>query len=160
MAIPAGQPAPDFTLPDETGASHTLSDYRGKPVVLFFYPEDDTPGCTKEVCNFRDDYSEYQDHDVQLLGVSPDDEQSHEAFKAKFNLPFPLLADVGHKVCDLYDVWGEKVMFGHHYDGVRRSTFVIDGEGQIIKTFAQVGVEKHSQEVLAVLAEQAAQKPG
>lgn len=153
MAIHAGQPAPDFTLPDETGRSHTLSEYRGKPVVLFFYPEDDTPGCTTEVCNFRDDYSAYEQYDVQLLGVSPDDEESHEAFKSKFNLPFPLLADVGHKVCDLYEVWGEKVMFGFRYEGVRRSTFVIDPEGTIIKTYAQVGVEKHSQEVLDLLAE-------
>ena len=153
MAIPAGQPAPAFTLPDENGDLHSLSDYRGKPVVLFFYPEDDTPGCTMEVCNFRDDYADYQGYDVQLLGVSPDDEESHEAFKTKFNLPFPLLADVGHKVCEAYDVWGEKVMFGFRYEGVRRSTFVIDAEGNIVKTFAQVRIRKHSQDVLAVLAE-------
>lgn len=153
MALDAGQPAPDFTLPDENGAPHTLSDYRGKPVVLFFYPEDDTPGCTIEVCNFRDDYAQYQAYDVQLLGVSPDGIDSHQAFKTKFNLPFPLLADVGHKVCDLYDVWGEKVMFGNRFEGVRRSTFVIDADGEIVKRFAQVRIEKHSQDLLQALSE-------
>lgn len=153
MAIDAGQPAPDFTLPDENGNLRTLSDYRGKPVILFFYPEDDTPGCTLEVCNFRDDYDQYHAYDVQLLGVSPDGVDSHQAFKTKFNLPFPLLADQGHAICDLYDVWGEKVMFGNRFEGVRRSTFVIDADGLIVKRYAQVGIKKHSQELLRIVGE-------
>ena len=148
MELAEGQPAPDFTLPDETGQSRSLTDYRGQPLVLYFYPEDDTPGCTAEACNFRDDYSVFTDLGIQLVGVSPDDPESHQAFKGKYKLPFPLLADVGHKVSDAYGVWGEKVLFGHHYEGVRRSTFLIDEFGNISKIFTQVHIRTHSRDVL------------
>ena len=105
MIIQAGQKAPDFSLPDETGKVHRLSDYLGRPVVLYFYPKDDTSGCTTEACNFRDDYSQYDEAGVVILGVSPDTSKSHTKFKSKYHLPFTLLADVGHRVCELYGVW-------------------------------------------------------
>ena len=151
MAVKVGQTAPDFTLPDETGQKHKLSDYRGKTVVLYFYPKDDTPGCTKEACNFRDDYLKYKAMGAEILGVSPDDEKSHTKFKTKYSLPYPLLADVGHEVCDLYGVWGEKNMYGRKYFGVVRSTFIIDPEGKIAETFDKVKVLEHSVNVLATL---------
>jgi peroxiredoxin Q/BCP len=153
MTLEVGQKAPQFSLPDETGKVHKLSDYRGKTVVLFFYPADDTPGCTLEACNFRDDYSEYSNAGAQLLGVSPDDVESHEKFKTKFNLPYPLLADEGHKVCELYGVWGDKSMFGKQYQGVIRSTFIIDPDGKIVKVFSKVSVAKHSSKVLEAINE-------
>ena len=108
MPISAGVPAPDFTLQDDTETTRSLSDYRGQPLVLYFYPKDDTPGCTTEACNFRDDYSAYQQAGVTILGISPDTPKSHARFKAKFALPFPLLADIDHKVCEQYGVWGLK----------------------------------------------------
>ncbi len=144
--------APDFTLPDETGALHHLSDFLGKPVVLYFYPKDDTPGCTTEACGFRDQYKEYADAGILVIGVSPDSSQSHMNFKTKYNLPFMLLADVGHKVCELYGVWGRKKAMGREYDGVFRTTFLISPEGKIIKVFKGVKPEGHSAEVLAALA--------
>jgi peroxiredoxin Q/BCP len=153
MTLEVGQKAPQFSLPDETGKVHKLSDYRGKTVVLFFYPADDTPGCTLEACNFRDDYSEYSNAGAQLLGVSPDDVESHDKFKTKFNLPYPLLADEGHKVCELYGVWGDKSMFGKQYQGVIRSTFIIDPDGKIAKVFSKVSVAKHSSKVLEAINE-------
>jgi peroxiredoxin Q/BCP len=151
MDLKIGQKAPDFKLPDENGKLHKLSDYHGKKVVLYFYPADDTPGCTQEACNFRDDYLKYKAAGAVILGVSPDDEQSHEKFKKKFSLPFPLLADVGHKICELYGVWGEKSMFGKKYMGVIRSTFLIDAEGKIAEVYNKVSVAKHSQNVLKAL---------
>lgn len=151
MALSVGDTAPDFTLPDENGNLHTLSEYRGKPVVLFFYPEDDTPGCTQEACNFRDDYADYRKAGAELLGISPDDSQSHEAFKNKFSLPFTLLADVGHKVAEDYGVWGGKKLFGISYEGLMRTTFLIDEEGKIAKVFPVNRINPHSQEVLAAL---------
>ena len=151
MPISSGIPAPDFELLDDTNAPRKLSDYRGQNVVLYFYPADDTPGCTKEACNFRDDYSAYEKAGVVILGVSPDDVASHAKFKKKFQLPFPLLADVGHKVCDLYGVWGPKKAFGKEYDGVIRTTFLIDGNGTIAKVFENVRPAEHSVEVLAAL---------
>ncbi|MEX2142986.1 MAG: thioredoxin-dependent thiol peroxidase [Anaerolineales bacterium] len=153
MALTTAQLAPDFTLPDESGKLHKLSDYRGKTVVLYFYPADDTPGCTKEACNFRDNHSKYQAAGAVILGVSPDDETSHQKFKKKYSLPFPLLADKGHKVCELFGVWAEKSMFGKHYMGVVRSTFIIAPDGRIAKSFEKVRVAEHSQEVLASLDE-------
>src|SRR4030066_610909 len=129
MPISSGIPAPDFSLPDETGIVRSLSEFRGHPLVLYFYPKDDTSGCTTEACNFRDDYSQYDDAGVVILGVSPDDAKSHLKFKNKYHLPFTLLADVGHKVCELYGVWGKKQMMGREYDGVLRTTFVISGTG-------------------------------
>lgn len=152
MPIPAGIPAPDFTLLDDTNVPRTLSDFRGKNVVLYFYPADDTPGCTKEACNFRDDYSAYEKADIVILGVSPDTVKSHVKFKQKFQLPFPLLADEGHKVCDLYGVWGPKKFMGKSYEGVLRTTFLIDADGKIVKVFENVRPAEHSREVLSALS--------
>ena len=151
MPISAGLPAPDFELQDDTGTVRKLSDFRGRPVVLYFYPADDTPGCTKEACNFRDDYSAYESAGVVILGVSPDTVESHVRFKKKFQLPFPLLADVGHKVCDLYGVWGPKKFVGKEYDGVLRTTFLIGPDGKIARVFEQVRPAEHSAEVLTAV---------
>jgi len=151
MPISTGIPAPEFELYDDTNTLQKLSDYRGKNVVLYFYPRDDTPGCTTEACNFRDDYSAYENANVVILGVSPDDVKSHGKFKKKFNLPFPLLADDGHKVCDLYNVWGPKKSMGRSYEGVLRTTFLIDGNGNIIKVFENVRPAQHSADVLSAL---------
>jgi peroxiredoxin Q/BCP len=151
MPISAGAPAPDFTLQDDTDTTRSLSDYRGQPLVLYFYPKDDTPGCTTEACNFRDDYSAYQQAGVTILGVSPDTPKSHARFKAKFGLPFPLLADVDHKVCELYGVWGLKKFMGKEYDGVFRTTFIIDAQGKIARVFENVKPAEHSVEVLDAL---------
>ena len=152
MPISSGIPAPDFSLLDETETERTLSDYLGKAVVLYFYPKDDTPGCTTEACNFRDDYSAYQDAGITILGVSPDTPQKHTKFKAKYDLPFTLLADTEHKVCELYGVWGTKKSFGREYEGVFRTTFLISPEGEIIKVFKKVKPADHSAEVLQAFA--------
>ncbi len=149
--ISENSPAPDFKLLDETGQTRALSDYRGKPVVLYFYPKDDTPGCTKEACSFRDDYAVYGDAGVVILGVSPDTPKSHAKFKEKYNLPFTLLADEVHHVCDLYGVWGLKKFMGREYEGVLRTTFLIDENGMIKKVFPNVKPGGHSAEVLAAL---------
>ena len=151
MPINSGIPAPDFELPDETGALRRLSDFRGKPVVLYFYPKDNTSGCTTEACNFRDDYSAYEKASVVILGVSPDSIKSHVKFKKKFALPFPLLADEDHKVCELYDVWALKKFMGREYMGVLRTTFLIDADGQIVRVFEKVKPAEHSAEVLDAL---------
>ena len=151
MPISAGIPAPEFEMLDDTSVMRKLTDFRGKNVVLYFYPADDTPGCTKEACNFRDDYSAYEKANVVVLGVSPDDVASHVKFKKKFDLPFPLLVDDGHKVCDLYEVWGPKKFMGKEYEGVLRTTFLIDGNGNIIKVFENVRPAEHSAEVLSAL---------
>jgi len=152
MPISSGIPAPDFELLDDTNTPRKLSDYQGKNVVLYFYPADDTPGCTKEACNFRDDYSAYKKADVVILGVSPDDATSHARFRRKFQLPFPLLADERHKVCDLYGVWGPKKAFGKEYEGVIRTTFLIDENGNIVNVFENVRPSEHSAEVLSALS--------
>lgn len=152
MPIGAGIPAPDFSLPDETGAICNLSDFRGQQVILYFYPEDDTPGCTKEACRFRDDYSAYEEAGVTILGVSPDSPESHAAFRTKYELPFSLLADEGHRVCESYGVWGAKILFGNHYMGVLRTTFLIDREGTIARVYEQVRPSEHSAQLLADLA--------
>lgn len=151
MPIAANQAAPDFELKDDAGTSRRLSDFRGKPVILYFYPADDTPGCTKEACNFRDDYSQYQKAAVMILGVSPDSVKSHAKFKAKYQLPFPLLADDGHKVCDAYGVWGPKKMMGREFEGVLRTTFLIDAKGKVARVFENVRPSEHSAEVLGAL---------
>jgi peroxiredoxin Q/BCP len=151
MTLTAGIAAPDFELSDDTGTLRRLSDYRGRPVVLYFYPADDTPGCTKEACNFRDDYSAYEGSQVVILGVSPDTVESHVKFKAKYRIPFTLLADVDHRVCDLYHVWGPKSFMGRDYEGVLRTTFLIDPQGAIVKVFEKVRPAEHSREVLAAL---------
>ena len=151
MPISAGVPAPEFTLQDDTETTRSLSDYRGQPLVLYFYPKDDTPGCTTEACNFRDDYSAYQQAGVTILGISPDTPKSHAKFKAKFALPFPLLADIDHKVCEQYGVWGLKNFMGREYDGVFRTTFIIDAQGKIARVFENVKPAEHSAEVLEAL---------
>ena len=151
MPISAGDNAPDFTLLDENESPHKLSDYRGQPVILYFYPKDDTPGCTKEACNFRDDYSAYEQSGVTILGVSPDTSKKHAKFKAKYELPFTLLADTNHKICELYQVWGRKKFMGREYDGVFRTTYLISAEGKIAKVFENVKPAKHSAQVLGAL---------
>jgi len=151
MPIESGIPAPDFSLPDENEKIRHLSDFRGHEVVLYFYPKDNTSGCTTEACNFRDDYSAYEKSEVVILGVSPDSSKSHTKFKEKYTLPFPLLADEGHKVCELYGVWGLKKLYGREYEGVLRTTFLIDKEGKIVKVFEKVKPAEHSSEILEAI---------
>lgn len=153
MPISAGVQAPDFSLPDDEGRKHSLSDYRGKPVVLYFYPKDNTSGCTKEACGFRDDYSAYQDTGVTILGVSPDSSKSHANFKSKYELPFTLLADTDREVIKAYGVWGLKKLYGREYEGVLRTTFLIGKDGKIAKVFEKVKPASHSAEILAALGE-------
>ena len=148
MPIQSGIQAPDFSLPDENNLTRRLSDFRGRPVVLYFYPKDDTPGCTTEACGFRDDYSAYVKADLVVLGVSPDLPKSHAKFKEKYSLPFLLLADDGHKICDEYGVWGPKKNYGREYEGVKRTTFLIDSNGRVAKVFENVRPAEHSAEVL------------
>jgi thioredoxin-dependent peroxiredoxin len=151
MPISANQPAPNFVLADETGTERSLSDYRGKPVILYFYPKDDTPGCTKEACSFRDDYSAYEEAGVVILGVSPDSPKSHTKFKNKYQLPFTLLSDEDHKVAEMYGVWGPKKFMGREYEGILRTTFLIDAEGNLQQVFEDVKPADHSVEVLQAL---------
>ena len=151
MPIPAGIPAPDFELLDDTNSLRKLSDYRGRNIVLYFYPKDDTPGCTREACNFRDDYSAYEKAGVVILGVSPDSVESHVKFKKKFQLQFPLLTDDRHAICDLYGVWGPKKFMGKEYEGVLRTTFLIDTDGIIKRVFENVRPAEHSMELLTDL---------
>lgn len=151
MPLTEGLLAPDFTLSDETGVQRKLSDYRSQAVVLYFYPKDDTSGCTAEACNFRDDYNEYEKAGVVILGVSPDSPKSHTRFKNKFSLPFTLLADENHAVCELYQVWGLKKSMGKEYEGVFRTSFVIDKQGMIVKVFENVKPDGHSLQVLEAL---------
>ena len=148
-----GTPAPQFSLPDETGAVRSLSEFAGQTIVLYFYPKDDTPGCTTEACNFRDDYSAYEQAGVTILGVSPDSPKSHAKFKAKFNLPFSLLADEQHELCEQFGVWGPKKFMGREYMGVARATFVIGPDAVIKKVFENVKPADHSAEVLAAVRE-------
>jgi len=152
MPISAGNVAPDFQLLDDEGKLRKLSDFRGHNVVLYFYPKDDTPGCTKEACNFRDDYSAYEKAGVVILGVSPDSVESHVKFKKKFNLQFPLLSDEGHKTCVVYGVWGPKKFMDKEYEGVLRTTFLIDSQGNIARVFENVRPSEHSGEVLSAIS--------
>jgi len=139
-----GAIAPDFTLEADGGREVSLSHYRGKKVVLYFYPKDNTPGCTTEACNFRDGYSQIIAAGAVVLGVSPDSVKSHTKFKLKLDLPFALLSDPDHKVAEMYGAWGEKKMYGRAYMGIIRSTFIIDEAGQIIKVFPKVRVKGQS----------------
>jgi peroxiredoxin Q/BCP len=151
MLPSAGSPAPDFTLPSDEGAKVSLKALRGTPVVLYFYPKDDTSGCTTEACEFRDAWSDVKKTGVRLFGVSPDGIRSHEKFRAKFKLPFPLLADEDHAVAEAYGVWGEKSMYGRKYMGILRTTFIIDARGRIAQVFEKVKPAGHAGEVLAAL---------
>jgi thioredoxin-dependent peroxiredoxin len=149
--IEEGQPAPDFELESDEGETVRLSKLRGKPVVLYFYPKDDTPGCTKQACGFRDAYGEYQQRGAVVLGVSPDNVASHLKFKQKYGLPFTLLADPEHQVAERYGSWGEKSFAGKKYMGIIRSTFVIDPEGNVTRAMYGVNAERNPDEVLAAL---------
>ena len=150
--IEEGTTAPDFELKTDSGETLRLSDLRGKQVVLYFYPKDDTTGCTTQACGIRDAYGEFEDAGAVVLGISPDDESSHQKFKEKYDLPFTLLADEGHHVAEEYGVWGEKSYAGRTYMGVDRSTFVIAEDGTVKKVLPKVKPATHAEEVLAVLA--------
>jgi peroxiredoxin Q/BCP len=149
--LETGQQAPDFDLATGDGERVKLSELRGKPVVLYFYPKDDTPGCTAEACQFRDAYGEFRAHGAEILGVSPDDEASHAKFAEKFSLPFPLLADPDHAVAEAYDVWREKKNYGKTYMGILRSTFVIGADGTIEQAMYGVKADGHPEKVLQAL---------
>ena len=152
MAIEVGKAAPKFTLPDQTGAEVSLADYRGQDVVVYFYPRDDTPGCTKEACGFRDAWAELRQRGVVVVGISPDQPASHEKFRAKYRLPFTLLADPEKRTLAAYGAWGEKVLYGKKTVGMIRSTFVIDGEGVVRKVFPRVKVDGHAEQVLEAVS--------
>ncbi|MEL6358283.1 MAG: thioredoxin-dependent thiol peroxidase [Bacteroidota bacterium] len=147
--LQAGDPAPDFQGITDAGTTVSLSDFAGKKLVLFFYPKDDTPGCTAEACNLRDNYGELQEKGYELLGVSPDGVKKHQKFKTKYDLPFPLLADEDHTVLNAFGVWGLKKFMGREYDGVHRTTFVIDENGKIEQVIAKVKTKDHAAQILA-----------
>jgi thioredoxin-dependent peroxiredoxin len=149
--VEEGRPAPDFELTSDKGERVKLSDFRGKPVVLYFYPKDDTSGCTKQACGLRDAYAEFQQRGAVILGVSPDDQASHVKFRDKYQLPFTLLADTDHEVAETYGVWGERKFSGKSYMGINRSTFVIDAEGNVAKAMRGVKPDTHAERVLAAL---------
>jgi thioredoxin-dependent peroxiredoxin len=149
--VEEGQEAPDFELTSDAGERIHLSQFRGKPVVLYFYPRDDTPGCTKQACGIRDSYDDFEQRGAVVLGVSPDKETSHVKFKQKYGLPFTLLADPEHEVAEQYGVWAEKKYMGRTYMGVERSTFLIDPEGRIAKVMRRVKPDTHVERVLAEL---------
>lgn len=151
--IEAGQEAPDFTLPDQDGDEVTLSELRGAPVVLYFYPKSDTPGCTKQACGIRDRSDEYKRQGVRVVGVSYDKVEAQRKFADKYDLDFTLLADSEHEVAGLYGVWGQKSLFGKKYMGVIRATFIIDAEGKVAKVFPKVSPKSHDDVVLEALAE-------
>lgn len=149
MVLSVGQQAPEFELMDNEGNLHKLSDYRGQMTVVYFYPKDDTPGCTKEACSFRDTYADYKQAGVEIIGISPDSEKSHSKFIQKYELPFILLSDPDHQVCEAFGVWGLKKYMGREYEGVYRTTFIIGPDGIIKRVFENVKPADHSQEVLA-----------
>jgi thioredoxin-dependent peroxiredoxin len=149
--VEEGKPAPDFALTSDSGETVKLSELRGKPVVLYFYPKDDTPGCTAQACGIRDDYGQFEERGAVVLGVSPDDESSHVKFKEKYGLPFTLLADPTHEVSEEYGVWKEKNYAGKTYMGVERSTFLIDSKGTVTKVMRRVKPDTHADDVLAAL---------
>jgi len=149
--VEEGKPAPDFELSNDSGERVKLSSLRGKPVVLYFYPKDDTPGCTKQACGIRDVYGDFRERGAVVLGVSPDDEASHVKFKQKYSLPFTLLADPGHEVAEEYGVWKERNMYGKKSMGIERSTFVIDADGNVSKVMRRVKPDTHAADVLAAL---------
>jgi peroxiredoxin Q/BCP len=149
--LKVGDKAPAFTLEADGGARVSLSQFKGRNVVLYFYPKDDTSGCTTEACEFRDQWSSVKATGAVVLGVSPDSPASHDKFKAKYRLPFPLLADPDHAVAEAYGAWGEKSMYGRKYQGILRSTFIIDEAGRVIVVFPKVKPKGHAAEVLAAL---------
>ncbi len=148
MALQTGIQAPEFTLPDQKGQQHNLSNYNGRWVVVYFYPKDDTSGCTAEACSFRDSIDTYKEQGIVVLGISKDSVASHEKFMNKYNLPFTLLSDPEKKVIMQYEAWGKKKMYGKEYDGVLRISYIIDPEGMIRKVYEQVRPEEHAQQIL------------
>ena len=148
MTLEINKSAPEFELSDQDGDLHKLSDYRGKRLVLYFYPKDDTPGCTAEACSFRDNYSVFKQNDIVILGVSADSAESHAKFQEKYQLPFPLLSDPDHKVSEMYGVWGLKKYRGREYYGINRTTFLIDEEGNLVKIYKKVKPAEHAQEIM------------
>ena len=148
-----GDVAPDFTARDQNGAAVKLSDLRGRRIVLYFYPKDDTPGCTKQACSLRDGFSAFEEKNIKVLGVSMDDEKSHQKFIEKYELPFTLLIDTDHAIADAYGSYGEKQFMGKNYTGVLRKTFLIDEAGKIKKIFNEVKVDEHADEVLRAFGE-------
>jgi peroxiredoxin Q/BCP len=151
LKLQAGDPAPEFSADTNGGGHVSLADFRGKPVILYFYPKDDTPGCTKEACSFRDNFAVFKKKGAVILGVSTDPVKAHDKFVEKFTLPFPLLADVDKKIVEAYGVWGEKTFMGRKYLGTHRVTFLIGPDGRIKKIWPQVKPEEHVAEVLAAL---------
>jgi peroxiredoxin Q/BCP len=151
VTLEAGEPAPDFDLPDQAGVRHRLADYRGQTVVLYFYPKDDTPGCTKEACSFRDNEPAIRAEGAVVLGVSADSAPSHQRFREKYDLPFPLLVDEGAEVATAYGAWGEKELYGRRSVGMTRSTFIIGPDGVLTKVWKRARAEGHGEAVLAAL---------
>jgi thioredoxin-dependent peroxiredoxin len=149
--LTVGTKAPAFSAPDQSGKTVSLSDFAGKTLILYFYPKDDTPGCTVEACSFRDEHAAFKKKGGVVLGVSPDDAKSHTKFIEKFSLPFPLLSDTDHKIAEAYNVWVEKSMYGKNYMGVERSTFVIGPDGKLTAIYRKVKPAEHTAEVLAAL---------
>jgi thioredoxin-dependent peroxiredoxin len=150
--VSEGEPAPDFSATTDSGERVSLSDFRGKPVVLYFYPKDDTPGCTAQAQGIRDAYAEFERAGAVVLGVSPDDEASHVKFKEKYDLPFTLIADPEHEIAERYGTWGEKSYMGKTYWGVSRTTFLIASDGTVMKVMHEVKPDTHADDVLAALA--------
>lgn len=148
-----GDNAPDFTAKNQNGEKVKLSSLKGSRVVLYFYPKDDTPGCTKQACSLRDSFDAFTKKDIKVLGVSIDDEKSHQKFIGKYDLPFDLIADTDKSIVEKYGVWGEKSMYGKKYMGTLRKTFLIDEKGKIVKIFEKVKVSEHAEEVLAAFGE-------
>jgi peroxiredoxin Q/BCP len=152
MKLKVGDKAPAFALKDQDGRTVKLSDFTGQTVILYFYPKDDTPGCTKEACGFRDRYTAFRRTRVVVLGISPDGEQSHAKFMKKYNLPFSLLSDPDHKTAARYGAWGKKKLYGKEYEGILRSTFIIGPDGTVTHVFDKVKVDTHAEDILNVLA--------
>ncbi|MBK6796391.1 MAG: thioredoxin-dependent thiol peroxidase [Acidobacteria bacterium] len=149
--LKVGSKAPAFSLKNSAGGTVKLSDFKGRKIVLYFYPKDMTPGCTTEACNFRDDYSQLKKRGVEVIGVSADEVKSHEKFAAKYSLPFPLLSDPDHSMIEKYGAWGEKSMYGKKYMGIIRMTYIIDEEGKVAHVFPKVKTNTHSAEVIGVI---------
>jgi peroxiredoxin Q/BCP len=151
MQVAVGDTAPQFTLTDQDGNKWSLKDQRGKPVVLYFYPKDDTPGCTTQACDVRDNWASFAETGAEVVGISPDDEHSHAAFTARYDLPHTLLADPKRKAIDKYGAWGEKSMYGKKFEGVIRSSVVIDGRGKVAAVFDKIQPKQQSKKALEVL---------